>query len=337
MKELAPQHLRDADLADMEGQLREIIYKILFIPVAQAGAFASPYPLHSEIRNAPPDELREALLAGRVQYAAGIFSGQFNVLVSRALRSLGATFNKRDKTYRLEPAKVPGWVSAAGAQYLTLSKAGHAAIGKKLDEIQRTLDDALAKNRVRAGATVSRVQAGFRASAKSLEVVPELTADSLGRLAEAYSDNMTLWIKNWTVETIQQLRDDVQENALEGYRFDKLIDKIKQRSGASDSKAKFLARQETSLFMAQYRQERFAEAGVLRYRWSTSRDRRVRDSHRDLDGTIQLYSQPPIVDAKTGRRGNPGQDFNCRCVDIPIVSPAGITSALPPSREKAHA
>jgi uncharacterized protein with gpF-like domain len=39
----------------------------------------------------------------------------------------------------------------------------------------------------------------------------------------------------------------------------------------------------------------------------------VRPDHADLDGTLQDTYDPPIVDKKTGRRGNPGIDFNCRC------------------------
>lgn len=335
MKTLPGQRLHDADFADMETQLREIFFRILFEPLAREIAAVNPQRM--DLENAPADALRAALERGLVQYGSGTFSGQFSAPVSSALRSLGATFSKRDKTYRLEPAKVPAWISASSAVYQNRAIAAHAAAKRKLDEIQTNLSSLVKDNKVKATTTVSKISAGFKASAKALEVVPEITAGSKSRLADEYSDNMELWIKNFTEEMIGELREDVEANAMQGYRFDKLIDTIRNRSYVSANKARFLARQETALFMSQYRKERFSEAGVTRYRWSTSRDARVRDRHKDLDGTIQLYSQPPIVDPRTGRRANPGQDFNCRCVDLPILSVAGATSELPASKEKIHA
>lgn len=335
MKTLPGQRLHDADFADMESQLREIFFRILFEPLAREIAAVNPQKM--ELENAPTDVLCAALERGLIQYASGVFSGQFNAAVSSALRGLGATFNKRDKTYRAEPANVPPWVSAASAVYRSRAIAAHEAAKRKLDEIQRNLTEIVKQNKVKASTTVSKISAGFSASAKALEVIPDITAASKARIAAEYSDNMELWIKGFTEDMIGELREDVEENAMQGYRFDRLIKKITDRSYVSVNKARFLARQETSLFMSQYRKERFSEAGVTRYRWSTSRDGRVRDSHKNLDGTIQLYSQPPIVDPHSGRRANPGQDFNCRCVDLPILTAAGTTSELPASREKTHA
>lgn len=334
MKTLPGQRLQDADFADMETQLRAIFFRLLFEPLARVVAAANPQTM--ELANSPADTLRKAIESGKIQYSLGIFSGAFTADISRALRAIGAAFDARKKVYSMPAADVPAWVSASSGVYQNRAAAAHEAARRKLDEIQANLADLVRTNRVSAGATVSRISAGFKASAKSLEVLPRITEASQKNLAEQYSTNMELWIKNFTEDMIAELREDVEDNALQGYRFDKLIDKIRDRSYVSVNKARFLARQETALFMSQYRRERFSEAGVTRYRWSTSRDGRVRDAHKDLDGTIQLYSQPPIVDPRTGRRANPGQDFNCRCLDLPILSAAGTTSQLPASRERAH-
>jgi SPP1 gp7 family putative phage head morphogenesis protein len=58
---------------------------------------------------------------------------------------------------------------------------------------------------------------------------------------------------------------------------------------------------------------------VTQYRWSTGRDERVRESHRDLEESVHSWDDPPVVDDKTGRRAHPGQDYQCRCVPIPMV------------------
>lgn len=91
------------------------------------------------------------------------------------------------------------------------------------------------------------------------------------------------------------------------------------RGGVSESRAELIARDQTLKLNAQITQSRQQAAGVTRYRWSTSKDERVRADHRALEGTIQEWSDPPIIDKKSGRREHPGQDFQCRCVAVPVV------------------
>ncbi|MFA5380138.1 MAG: minor capsid protein, partial [Dehalococcoidia bacterium] len=80
-----------------------------------------------------------------------------------------------------------------------------------------------------------------------------------------------------------------------------------------------LARQETSLFFSKFSMNRASSAGVRRYKWSTSHDGRVRERHKELNGTIHSVDDPPVVDLKTGRRAHPGCDFGCRCAAIWVL------------------
>ena len=111
-----------------------------------------------------------------------------------------------------------------------------------------------------------------------------------------------------------------------------IFKRIQARSSVSRNKAKFLARQETGMFMSKYRAERFVEAGVQKYKWSTSHDARVRPgkgltaaerahagNHRILDKqTFDYRTKAPAMYMSSGKACNPGEDFNCRCVDIPL-------------------
>jgi SPP1 gp7 family putative phage head morphogenesis protein len=56
--------------------------------------------------------------------------------------------------------------------------------------------------------------------------------------------------------------------------------------------------------------------GRVFYTWRTRRDGRVRSSHRALEGTQQRWDDPPVI-SLDGRRGHPGEDFNCRCIALP--------------------
>ncbi len=55
--------------------------------------------------------------------------------------------------------------------------------------------------------------------------------------------------------------------------------------------------------------------GVRRYIWQTREDERVRTSHDLVNKRVFQYGKPP---AETGRF-EPGQDFGCRCIAIPVV------------------
>jgi SPP1 gp7 family putative phage head morphogenesis protein len=320
LKTLRPQHLTSRDTADIERQLKRIFWKIVFEPVAAVIAEFTRHPLvDGPLQNASDVVIIEAIREGRIQYHDGVFTGQFSAAIGRELRGMGAAFDKRSKAYRLDVGRVPPWVRAEAASYVTRARQCHELAVTKLNEAQVNLDKAVDIYTVDPTEALGEIEKGFQVAARAMTVMPSLSAHSQENLAAAYTENMKLWIKNWSNESIEKLRGKVQLNAQQGYRFASLAAGIKQQYGVTTSKAKFLAAQETRLFMSQYRKERFTAAGINLYRWSSSHDVRVRHDHRKLDGRIFSYDDPPVVDEATQRKGNPGTDYGCRCVDIPVV------------------
>ncbi|MES2220676.1 MAG: phage minor head protein [Acidobacteriota bacterium] len=323
MKTLPPQHLREAYWDDMESQLKAIFYEIVFAPIVEILRKASPQGREfQEMMNAQGGgvgSLMMALRTGRVQYTDGVFSGDFSVAISKDLRSLGASFDHRALVYRLDVGRVPEQVRAEAANYQTVAKAAHDAVLRQLNEVQKDLERLVKSKPVDAEATIGSINKGFKKSAELLEVRPELDKKHVEQLAKDYSANMELYITDFSKQSIVTLREAVEDNAMQGFRFDRLTEMVRHRYGVTANKAKFLARQETGLFMAKFRKQRLQQSGVKRYRWSTAHDERVRDSHRRLNGQTFTYDQPPITNRTTGERNNPGEDFGCRCVDIPIL------------------
>ena len=93
---------------------------------------------------------------------------------------------------------------------------------------------------------------------------------------------------------------------------------IKKISDVSDSRANLIGRQQLAIVNGAYKASVYKENGVDSYLWVSTGDGKVRFDHRLLDGKVFTYAKGAIVDRKTGRRANPGEDFNCRCFDIPI-------------------
>ena len=306
----------------MEAQLKTIFYEVVFAPVMEVLRKTTPQAKElQELMNAASHltSLLIAIRSGRVQYNAGIFSGDFSVGISRDLRSIGATFDHRTSVYRLDVGGVPAEIKAEAARYRSVAEAAHKEIQARLNEIEKNLDRIMDQKNINADKAVEHIEAGWKKSAKLLEVQPKLTEAAAKELEEDYNKNLKLYIKKFSQDSISTLREVVEDNAMEGYRFDRLTEIIRHRYGVTANKAKFLARQETSLFMSKYRKQRFSQSGVRRYRWSTAHDERVRSSHKALNGRVFSYDDPPITDTSTGAKNNPGEDFNCRCLDIPVL------------------
>ncbi len=329
MATLVPQRLKPRYWTRMEIQVRRMLYEIIFAPIAGIINDAGKDDLKLSLRNAPATSpLVKAIRMGRVQYVNGAFTGTFSAAITSELRRMGAEYDAKRKAFLLGSFQVPSDVKAEAAAYQAKARMVHKEIRAQIDDILKTLDAKVDAGKLDARETVDDVESGFKAAAKTLEVNPELSDRSKDRLARDYTENMKLYIKKFSGEQVLRLRDAVEENAREGYRFDALIDTVKRRYNVTTRHAKFLARNETSIFMAKYHQERYGEAGVTHYIWSTSHDARVRpalgtkdygDNHRRLDGRTFAFAKPPIVDTATGRRCNPGEDYNCRCVAIPIL------------------
>lgn len=108
----------------------------------------------------------------------------------------------------------------------------------------------------------------------------------------------------------------VKETVLRGVRSGALTrdiqNEIQKAYNVSRSKAALIARDQTAKLNSDLTQYRHIEAGVNKYKWATSGDERVRTSHQEKDGKIFYWNDPP------SDTGHPGQDFQCRCVAIPI-------------------
>ena len=46
---------------------------------------------------------------------------------------------------------------------------------------------------------------------------------------------------------------------------------------------------------------------------------RTRSGHLALNGKTFRWDDPPVINARTGERGHPGHDRNCRCYAEPVA------------------
>lgn len=105
-----------------------------------------------------------------------------------------------------------------------------------------------------------------------------------------------------------------------GLRVEVLRGQIEKQFGVSRSKAALLARDQTNKLNGQLTGLRQSALGIEEYTWRTSLDDRVREMHRELNGTRHRWDDPPVTNP-AGDRNHPGEDYQCRCYADPVIAP----------------
>lgn len=121
-------------------------------------------------------------------------------------------------------------------------------------------------------------------------------------------------IKDLSNKAMGDIKGIVTRGFASGINLKDMTGQLKDRIGFTKNRAKLIARDQTSKLNGQLTQLRQTENGIGKYQWATAGDERVRPTHAEKEGRIFSWSNPP---ADTG---NPGDDFQCRCTAIPVMS-----------------
>ena len=297
-----------------------------------------------ELRNAGDAALKKALQDGAVQVVPGPKAGVVLFIVAKparaisdSLRAFGAELDKRTGNWTCAKAKVPAWVRLEAEGYAAKARATHEAVKKLITDLKSKVDAIIDRANLAKAAdhAISEVAGGWKEQAKALEVKPDLGPEGQQALAAAFERSRGIQIKStgtkvdmvdaldqvtkrevkvWAAEALERLRNQVDENAEQGYRAEGLARRIRDEYGVSKGRADLIARQETSNFMVAHTAARAADAGLKRYQWYCVRDAVTRKDHLKLHGKIFRFDSPPITDSRTGARNNPGCDWRCRCL-----------------------
>ena len=124
-------------------------------------------------------------------------------------------------------------------------------------------------------------------------------------------------IKSLPIEAGERAQKLAYQAATGGQRSAEIAKMLADTEGVTLSRATLIARTEVAKANAMITQARSQAAGIDYYRWETAEDGDVRESHAEMEGTIQRYDNPPTL--SDGMTGNPGEFPNCRCFAVPIL------------------
>lgn len=312
--ELKPVKESTSDYERMEARIKLAFKKLIYLPLLKE--FDVPRSVITNDR----DDLIKALQTGRITFNKATFKGQFDAKTSQALKKLGAKWDKKSSTFKLPKAKQPMEIREAISVSTLRFKERIARIDKRLSKIEPPK----IKTSDLFETVIGKVDHEIKKSVKDLTVYPELSAGERAKIAEEWQNNMDLWINDFTEHEIVRLRKDIGKAVFSDNRHEAIIGSLQRSYGVTANKAKFLARQETSLLLAKFKETRYTKSGVNEYKWrcvAGSKNHPVRPSHKVLDGKVFRWDTPPITTEPNQpvRRNNPGQDYNCRCMAVPIV------------------
>ena len=173
-------------------------------------------------------------------------------------------------------------------------------------EEKRKAIESILKNRP-AGADIiasSEAELAIKAQAK------------LKQLEEVWiRENLDL-IESLEAETLRKLRWKLSQliggGVPEENLTEELIAYLEQELGVETNRAVLIGSDQVGKLNGRLMQYYQQAAGVKEYRWQTMMDDRVRPSHRDRQGLIFQWDNPPPD-------GHPGEAIRCRCVADPVI------------------
>ena len=195
------------------------------------------------------------------------------------------------------------WIRATRARML--AELERAAASK---EIAKTID--------LIGERVDKHATGQTAKLVAISLADVVPSSALKKFR---TRNLNL-IKRLARSQVADLRGILEHAERVGSRVEVVRREVKERFKVARSHADLIARDQVLKLNGQITKQRQKQAGITKYRWSTSKDERVRKPfHQDLEGKIFSWDDPPVTDRK-GNRNHPGDDFQCRCVAIPVLN-----------------
>lgn len=309
----------------IEARIKRVFRDLIYKPLLKELNLPS-----KTIKNSKEDLMR-AMSKGEITYSRGSFRGKFDATTSKELKAIGAVWDKKTKAFKIPMDQIPpdikSLIGFTGEAY----KAKIAQIDKRLAQILPETIAEHVKIEDLFDKSLLEIEKDFQKSINKITVAPKVTAEQRAKIAKEWQLNMDKWIKDFTSEHIQELRETIKKSFYAGNRYENLVKEIQSSYNVSADKASFLARQETNLLTAKYKETRYLDAGSKEYIWgcvnmpkdgspNQHTPGNVRYYHGILEGKKFRWDDPPITNRNPDRRNNPLEDYNCRCYARPLVN-----------------
>lgn len=132
------------------------------------------------------------------------------------------------------------------------------------------------------------------------------------QMSVALHENVNL-ITSIPEQLFSRVQTMVSDAVMGGKRVEQLAQELMHQFDVTENRAALIARDQVASWHGALQRNRQIDAGIREYMWSTSRDERVRRTHRQREGKTFNWDQPP------SGGNHPGLEIMCRCVALPVL------------------
>jgi SPP1 gp7 family putative phage head morphogenesis protein len=129
-------------------------------------------------------------------------------------------------------------------------------------------------------------------------------------LLDAFMEEHQKLIKSVQREHLDKISLALKRGIREGHLQKDIVKEIRNHTHTSKRRAQLIARNAPLQYSGALTKHHQMNAGIKSYMWQSSRDERVRDSHRRMDGKIFNWDSAGP---------HPRSEVNCRCDAVPVL------------------
>lgn len=137
------------------------------------------------------------------------------------------------------------------------------------------------------------------------------------------SENSAL-IKSLPTQELDKIQAMAQRGVRSGASAGDIAKEIRAQFGVTESRAKLIARDQIGKLNGKLTEYRQRSIGITQYTWASSRDERVRESHKAMQGKLCRWDDATVYSDDGGKtwkkrstiggvQQHPQMDFQCRC------------------------
>lgn len=150
----------------------------------------------------------------------------------------------------------------------------------------------------------------------------EIRSAPIGQALRARTQEAAAYITSLPLEAAQRVEQLTVQMLTDSSRAAELAQAIRRTGHVTKGRANTIARTEVARTASLLTQVRAQHVGATHYIWRTVGDSVVRDLHRELNGKVFSWDEPPVA-GSNGERAHAGSIYNCRCYAEPILTDEG--------------
>lgn len=146
----------------------------------------------------------------------------------------------------------------------------------------------------------------------------EISGAQTGEVLKFLMEEQVGLITSIPIEAGRRVHSLTYEALSSSARSGEIVKEIMRSTDVTLARATLIARTETGRAATSFTEARAKHLGSTSYVWRAVPDNNTRSRHRDLDGSVHLWTEPPIA-GESGEKYHPGCGPNCRCFAEPVL------------------